>query len=87
MKIPKSFLATVLIAMWIFLVPSSYAETEFILVNGEHAVIEGKKFILIDRNSKRWVAPDGRYNTRDERYTITVKGNEIIVKDHMKDLR
>jgi hypothetical protein len=87
MKILKYSFAALVCAFCFFLGASSFAETEYLLVNGDRAVVEEKKLILIDRNSKRWIAPDGKYITKDERYTITVKGNEIRIKDHMKGLR
>ena len=50
-------------------------------------MIEGKQLILIDANSRRSVAPSGKYDTRDGRYSIIVKGNEIVIRDHAKELR
>ena len=87
MKIRKYLYAALVCAFCFSLAGFSYADTEYLLVNGDRAVIEGKKLILIDRNSKRWIAPDGKYITKGERYTITVKGNEVRIKDYMKDLR
>ena len=87
MKILKYVFTALVCVFCLFPAVTSYAETEYLLVNGERAVIDGKQLILIDRNSKRWIAPDGRYITKGERYTITVKGNEVTIKDHMKDLR
>ncbi|RJP24542.1 MAG: hypothetical protein C4529_02540 [Deltaproteobacteria bacterium] len=84
MNISKKILAFVSFALWFSLAPASRAETEFLLVNGERAVIEGRKLILIGRDSRRWTAPDGKYHSKGERYTITVKGNEIWIKDRMK---
>jgi len=71
----------------LFFVPVSIAGSELLLVGGGRAVIEGKQLVLIDRDSKRWIAPAGRYDTRDGKYSIIVKGNEIVVQDHTKVLR
>jgi hypothetical protein len=87
MKIATSFFATILCLSWFFLVPLSIAEIEFFLVGGTRAVIEGKQLILIDKNSRRSVAPSGRYDTSDGRYSIVVRGNEIVIRDHTKELR
>ncbi|TFH33421.1 MAG: hypothetical protein E4G97_00580 [Deltaproteobacteria bacterium] len=87
MRTIRTFFAGILCFTCIYLVPVSFAGNEFVLVGGTHAVIEGKKFILIDRNSKHSVAPNGKYDTRDGRYTIVVKGDEIVIRDHTKELR
>jgi len=50
-------------------------------------VIEGKQLVLIDGGSRRTVAPPGRYDTRDGKYSIIVKGNEIVIRDHTKEVR
>jgi hypothetical protein len=60
---------------------------DFVLVGGARAVIEGKKLILIDRHSNRSIAPPGRYDTRDGRYSIIVNTNEIVIRDHTRELR
>jgi hypothetical protein len=69
------------------LVPASFAGNEYTLVGGSRAVIEGKKLILIGKYSRRTVAPSGRYDTRDGKYSIIVKGEEIVIRDHTKELR
>ena len=68
-------------------VPASFAGNEFVLVGGTSAVIEGKQLILIGKDSKRSIAPPGRYDTRDGRYSIVVMKNEIVIRDHTKELR
>jgi len=87
MKIAKRFFAGILCLSCIYLVPASFAGIEFILVGGTRAVIEGKQLILIDWNSRHSIAPSGKYDTRDGRYSIVVKGNEIVIRDHTKELR
>ena len=87
MRITKTFFAGILYFSCLFLVPASFAGNEFVLVGGGRAVIEGKQLILIDMNSRRSVAPPGKYDTRDGRYSIVVKGNEMVIRDHTKELR
>ena len=87
MRISKSFFVGFSCFLWIFLVSTSFAENGFFLVGGTRAVIEGKQLILIDKSSRRSVAPAGRYDTRDGKYSIIVKGNEIVIRDHTKVLR
>jgi hypothetical protein len=65
----------------------SFAGDEYILRDGTRAVIEGKKLILIGQYARRTVAPPGRYDTRGGRYSIVVKGEEIVIRDHAKELR
>jgi len=73
--------------LWISLASTSFAENGFFLAGGTRAVIEGKKLILIDQSSRRSIAPAGRYDTRDGKYSIIVKENEVVVQDHAKVLR
>jgi hypothetical protein len=87
MRFIKTFIAGLLCLSCLFLVTASFAGDEFLLVGGTRAVIEGKQLILIDANSRRSVAPSGRYDTRGGRYSIIVKGNEIVIRDHAKELR
>ncbi len=87
MKIAKTFFAGILYLSGLFLVPASSAGNEFALVGGIRAVIEGKQLILLDKDSRRSVAPPGRYDTRDGRYSIVVMKNEIVIRDHTKELR
>lgn len=87
MRTIKTFFAGILCLSCIYLVPASFAGSELVLVGGTRAVIEKKQLILIDSNSRRSVAPSGKYDTRDGRYSIVVKGDEIIIRDHTKELR
>lgn len=87
MRTTKTFLAGILCLSCLFFVPASFAGNEFLLVGGTRAVIEGKQLILIDKDSRRSVAPSGKYDTRDGRYSIVVKGKEIVIRDHTKELR
>lgn len=87
MWITKRFFAGILCLSCLFLVPASFAGNEFVLVGGTSAVIEGKQLILIGKDLKRSVAPLGRYDTRDGRYSIVVMKNEIVIRDHTKELR
>jgi hypothetical protein len=87
MRITKTFFMTILYLSCLLYVPASFAGNEFVLVGGTSAVIEGKQLILIGKDSKRSVAPPGRYDTRDGRYSIVVMKNEIVIRDHTKELR
>ncbi len=87
MKNVTAFIAGILFLSSLFLVPAAFAGNEFALVGGTRAVIEGKQLILIDRNSRRTVAPLGRYDTRDGKYAIIVKENEIVIRDLTKERR
>jgi hypothetical protein len=87
MRITKTFFAGILYLSCLFIVPASFAGNEFVLVGGTRAVIEGKQLILIDNNSRRSVAPSDKYDTRDGRYSIIVKGQEIVIRDNTKELR
>jgi hypothetical protein len=87
MRIVKTSFAGILCLSCLFLAPASFAGNEFPLVGGTRAVIEGKQLILINGNSRRSVAPAGIYDTRDGRYSIVVKKNEIVIRDHTKELR
>lgn len=87
MRITKAFFAVVLCLSCAYLVPASFAGNEFALAGGTRAVIEGKQLILTDKNSRRSVAPSGKYDTMDGRYSIVVKGNEIVIRDHTKEQR
>jgi hypothetical protein len=87
MRIAKTSFAGIFCLSALFLVPASFAGNEYVLVGGTRAVIEGKQLFLIGTNSRRSVAPSGIYDTRDGRYSIVVKGNEIVIRDHTKELR
>jgi len=87
MRFLKTFFPCILSLSWLLLVPGSFAGNEITLVGGTRAVIEGKQLILIDVNSMRSVAPLGKYDTRDGKYSIVVKKDGIVVRDHTKELR
>jgi hypothetical protein len=87
MGIIRTFFRVFLCLSCLVLVPASFAGNEFALVGGTRAVIEGKQLILIGKDSRRSVAPPGRYDTRDGRYSIVVMKNEIVIRDHTKELR
>jgi len=87
MRIMRTFLTGLFCLSWFFLVPAFSAGNEFVLVGGTRAVIEGKQLILIGKDSGRSVAPPGIYDTRDGRYSIVVKGKEIVIREHAKELR
>jgi hypothetical protein len=87
MRITKRLFAGILCLSCIYLVPASFAGNELVLVGGTRAVIEGNRLILFDKDSRRSVAPSGKYDTRDGRYSIVVKGQEIVIRDHTKELR
>lgn len=87
MRMAMKFFTGILCLSYLFLVPASFSGNEFPLEGGTRAVIEGKQLVLIDRNSRRSVAPAGRYDTRDGKYSIIVKENEILIQDHTKELR
>jgi hypothetical protein len=87
MRIVKRFFVGILCLSCLYVVPASFAGNEFVLVGGTRAVIEGKQLILIDKNSRRSIAPAGIYDTRDGRYSIVVKEKDIVIRDHTKELR
>ncbi len=87
MRIMKMFFVGIICLSCIFFVPASFAGSEFALVGGIRAVIEGKQLILIGKDSRRSIASPGKYDTRDGRYSIVVKNNEIVFRDHTKELR
>lgn len=87
MRTIRTYFAGILCLSCLYLVPASFAGDEFALVGGTRAVIEGKQLILIGKDSRRSVAPPGRYDTRDGRYSIVVMKNEIVIRDHTKELR
>jgi len=80
----RAFFAGILCLATLIIVPASFADGEIVLVGGVRAVIEGKQLILIGTDSRRSVAPPGRYDTRDGRYSIVVRGKDIVIVDHTK---
>lgn len=87
MMFMKRFFAGVMCLSCLCVVPASFAASEFFLVGGARAVIEGKQLILIGKDSRRSVAPPGRYDTRDGRYSIVVMKNGVVIRDHTRELR
>jgi hypothetical protein len=87
MRIGKAFVAWALCLAVLSLAPVAVAGNEFLLVGGIRATIEGKQLILIDRNGGRSVAPLGKYDTPDGKYSIFVRGNGITIRDNTKELR
>ncbi len=87
MKIRITILAALIGLSTLVLPPPSLAAGEYQLSNGMRGVIDGKRLILIGRDSKRWYAPDGRYYTRDGVYVIVVKNGEIVIRDLTKEPR
>jgi hypothetical protein len=87
MKIWRRFLTAIIGLSCLIYLPASSAGGEYRLTIGVNALIEGKRLILIDRDSKRWIAADGRYYTRDGNFAIVVKGDEIVVRDLTKEPR
>jgi hypothetical protein len=78
----RGALAGILALSMLVSAPMIFAAGEFVLVGGTRAVIEGKQLILIDKDSRRSVAPQGRYDTRDGRYSIVIKGKDLTIVDH-----
>ncbi len=87
MRISRSFLVGIFCLVWLCLSSASFAENGYLLENGTRAVVEGKRLVLVDGKGRRTVAPSGRYETRDGRYTIVVRGDVIVIMDHTKQLR
>jgi len=87
MRAAKSFFSWILCFSLFFTPLVSLAGAEYTLRDGTRAVIMERQLILIGQDARRTVAPPGRYETRDGRYSIIVKGNEIVIRDHTKELR
>lgn len=87
MKFAKLLIVGVSCIQLLVLAPASFADGDYQLVGGSKAYIEGKKLVLVGRDSRRSIATDGRYFTRDGMYSIVVKGDEILVRDHTKEAR
>ena len=82
MKTATRLFAGILTVSLLVAVPASFAAGEIALVGGKRAVIEGKQLVLIGSDSRRSVAPPGRYDTLDGRYSIVVKGKDLVIVDH-----
>jgi len=87
MRIAKSLFPWIMIFSLLFLVPSSFAEDEYVLMDGSRAVIIERQLVLIRWDGKRSLAAPGRYETRDGRYTIDVGGRGAVVRDRSMELR
>jgi hypothetical protein len=87
MRIAKSLFPWIMIFFLLFLVPMSFAETGYVLMDGSRAVIVEKQLVLISRDGKRHIVGPGHYETRDGRYTIVVQGKGVVVRDHTRELR
>jgi hypothetical protein len=87
MRIAKSLFPWIMIFSLVFLVPSSFAQDEYVLLDGSRAVIIERQLVLIHPDGKRSFAGPGWYDTRDGRYTIVVQGKEAVVRDHTMELR
>ena len=87
MKFAKSVLAFLVCLACLGSGPAFAVQTEYILMDGTRARVEGKKLIVIGKNARARIAPVGLYVTRDGRYTIVVRGTKVIVRDHTKELR
>ncbi|MGE5698733.1 MAG: hypothetical protein ACM31N_01520 [Deltaproteobacteria bacterium] len=87
MKFVKLFIVGVSCIPLFILAPVSFADGDYQLVGGYKAHIEGKKLVLVGRDSRRSIVPDRRYFTRDGAYSIVVKGDVISIRDHTKEAR
>jgi hypothetical protein len=87
MRIAKSLFPWIMIFSLLFLVPFSFGEDQYVLMDGSRAVIIEKQLVLISRDGKRSIAGPGHYETRDGRYTIVVQGKGIVVRDNTRELR
>lgn len=87
MRFTKPLATWVICLSLFFLAPMSFAQTEYILVSGSRAVIMEKQVVLISSDGKKSVAPPGSYETRDGRYTIIVRKDKVVVRDHTQELR
>jgi hypothetical protein len=87
MRTAKLLFPWIMMFSMVFLVPSSFAAEEYVLLDGSRAVLMEKQLVLIHRDGKRSIAGPGWYDTRDGRFTIVVGGKGIVVRDHTKELR
>jgi hypothetical protein len=82
MRISRSIVVGCFCLLWLCMGSASFGASGYLLENGSRAVVEGKRLILVERNGKRSVAAPGRYETRDGRHTIVVKGDVVIILAH-----
>jgi hypothetical protein len=87
MKIAKLLFLWIMIFSLLFLVPFSFAQEEYVLVDGSRAVIIERQLVLVHWDGKRSFAAPGKYETRDGRYTIVVSGRGAVVQDRSTELR
>ena len=87
MKIAKSLFPWIMIFSMVFLVPFSFAEDEYVLMDGSRAVIIERQLVLIRWDGKRSFAGPGKYETRDGRYTIVVGERGAVVQDRSPGVR
>ena len=87
MKIAKSLFPWIMIFSLVFLVPFSFAENEYVLMDGSRAVIIERQLVVISGDGKRSLAVPGSYDTRDGRYTIDVGGRGAVVRERSLKLR
>ena len=87
MRIAKSLFPWIMIFSMLFLVPSSFAEDEYVLMDGSRAVIIERQLVVISGDGKRSLAVPGSYDTRDGRYTIVVGERGAVVQDRSAGVR
>jgi hypothetical protein len=87
MKIAKSLFPWIMIFSMLFLAPFSFAEDEYVLIDGSRAVIVERQLVVISWDGKRSLALPGKYETRDGRYTIVVGERGAVVQDRSAGVR
>ena len=87
MRIAKSLYTWMICLSLFFPATMSFAETEYILMDGSRAVIIERQLVLIHSNGKRSAARPGSYETRDGRYTIVAGDKGAVIKDNSEKLR
>ena len=87
MRIAKSLFPWIMIFSLVFLVPFSFAEDEYVLMDGSRAVIIERQLVVISWDGKRSFAGPGKYETRDGRYTIVVGERGAVVQDRSAGVR
>ena len=87
MEIKKSVITWMIGFSLVLAGPISLAGEGPILIDGSRAVVVKNQLILTGQDGKRTVARPGIYDTRDGRYRFIVRGNDVLVQDHTKELR
>jgi hypothetical protein len=87
MRAAKLFFSWILCFTLFFTALVSFAGDEYTLRDGTRAVIVERHLILIRGDSRRSVARPGIYETMDGRTSIIVKGNGVVIREQMKELR